>query len=240
MTSTMLALGPKLAVALALLTAAAAAVATIGRLGHGRQIAVAAAHAALQLAAVSLVITAIIASLRATTAFVLLMCAVAAGTSGPRITGGPHGWWAGVPNTTASLTVVAALLLAGLVPLRGIAIIPIAGILTGGAMTATSLAGRRFNDDLRAQRGEVEAALALELLPEYTRDVDASWSPTSASAASPTSTPGSCAPSLTRSLRPPARRAASPPPRLHQTRRPFTNRQRHEGGEGPSTSPHGT
>ncbi|MEE3919562.1 ABC transporter permease [Micromonospora sp. BRA006-A] len=49
--------------------------------------------------------------------------------------------------------------------LRGIAIIPIAGILTGGAMTATSLAGRRFNDDLRARRGEVEAALALGLPP---------------------------------------------------------------------------
>ncbi|KAB1915593.1 hypothetical protein F8274_03005 [Micromonospora sp. AMSO31t] len=85
------------------------------------------------------------------------------------MTGGPYGWWAGVPIATASLTVVAALLLAGLVPLRGIAIIPIAGILTGGAMTATSLAGRRFNDDLRARRGEVEAALALGLLPRDAR-----------------------------------------------------------------------
>ncbi|MDW3845717.1 ABC transporter permease [Micromonospora sp. BRA006-A] len=165
MTSTMLVLGPRLAVALVLLTAAAAAIATVGRLGHGRQIAVAAARAALQLAAVSLVITAIVGSLWATAAFVLLMCAVAAGTSGRRITAGPYGWWAGVPIATASLTVVAALLLAGLVPLRGIAIIPIAGILTGGAMTATSLAGRRFNDDLRARRGEVEAALALGLPP---------------------------------------------------------------------------
>ncbi|MET8907561.1 ABC transporter permease [Micromonospora sp. NPDC004551] len=169
MTSTMLVLGPKLAVALALLTAAAAAIATVGRLGHGRQIAVAAVRAALQLAAVSLVITAIVGSLWATGAFVLLMCVVAAGTSGRRITGGPYGWWAGVPIATASLTVVAALLLAGLVPLRGIAIIPIAGILTGGAMTATSLAGRRFNDDLHARRGEVEAALALGMLPRDAR-----------------------------------------------------------------------
>ncbi|MEE3919561.1 ABC transporter permease [Micromonospora sp. BRA006-A] len=59
----MLVLGPRLAVALVLLTAAAAAIATVGRLGHGRQIAVAAARAALQLAAVSLVITAIVGSL---------------------------------------------------------------------------------------------------------------------------------------------------------------------------------
>ncbi|MFE9959713.1 ABC transporter permease [Micromonospora sp. NPDC005299] len=66
--------------------------------------------------------------------------------------------------TAASLTVVAALL-GVLAPLRGIAILPIAGILTGGAMTATSLAGWRFNDDLRARRREVEAALPLALLP---------------------------------------------------------------------------
>ncbi|MFY1655866.1 ABC transporter permease [Micromonospora sp. WMMD1274] len=65
----------------------------------------------------------------------------------------------------ASLTVVAALLLARLLPLLGIAIIPIAGIVTGGAMTATSLAGRRFNDELRARRREVEGALALGLFP---------------------------------------------------------------------------
>ncbi|SBT65792.1 putative ABC transport system permease protein [Micromonospora sediminicola] len=165
----MLVLGPKLAIALALMTAAAATVATVGRLGHGRQIAVAAVRAALQLAAVSLVITAIVGSLWATGVFVLLMSVVAAGTSGRRITGGPHGWWAGVPIATASLTVVAALLLAGLVPPHGIAIIPIAGILTGGAMTATSLAGRRFNDDLHARRGEVEAALALGLPPRDAR-----------------------------------------------------------------------
>jgi putative ABC transport system permease protein len=36
MTSTMLVIGPRPAVALALLTAAAAAIATVGRLGHGR------------------------------------------------------------------------------------------------------------------------------------------------------------------------------------------------------------
>lgn len=161
----MLVPGPKLAVALVLLTAAAATVATVGRLGHGRQIAVAATRAALQLAAVSLLITAIVTARWATAAFVILMCVVAASTSGRRITGGRHGWSAGVPITTASLTVVAALLAAGVVPPRGIAVIPVAGILIGGAMTATSLAGRRFNDDLRSRRGEVEAALALGLLP---------------------------------------------------------------------------
>ncbi|GAB3179877.1 putative ABC transport system permease protein [Micromonospora palomenae] len=161
----MLVVGPKLAVTLVVLTAVAAAVATVGRLGHGRQIVVAAVRAAVQLAAVSLLIAAIVASLWATAAFVVVMCAVAAGTSGRRITGGARGWWAAVPIVAGSLSVVLGLLLAGLVPARGIAVIPVAGILIGGAMTATSLAGRRALDELTGRRGEVEAALALGLLP---------------------------------------------------------------------------
>ncbi|WP_246158680.1 ABC transporter permease [Micromonospora palomenae] len=165
MSSTMLVVGPKLAVTLVVLTAVAAAVATVGRLGHGRQIVVAAVRAAVQLAAVSLLIAAIVASLWATAAFVVVMCAVAAGTSGRRITGGARGWWAAVPIVAGSLSVVLGLLLAGLVPARGIAVIPVAGILIGGAMTATSLAGRRALDELTGRRGEVEAALALGLLP---------------------------------------------------------------------------
>ncbi|WP_238449717.1 ABC transporter permease [Micromonospora sp. 4G55] len=165
MSSTMLVVGPKLAVTLVVLTAVAAAFATVGRLGHGRQIAVAAVRAAVQLAAVSLLIAAIVASLWATAAFVVVMCAVAAGTSGRRITGGARGWWAAVPIVAGSLSVVLGLLLAGLVPARGIALIPVAGILIGGAMTATSLAGRRALDELTGRRGEVEAALALGLLP---------------------------------------------------------------------------
>jgi putative ABC transport system permease protein len=46
-----------------------------------------------------------------------------------------------------------------------VVIIPIAGIYIGGAMTATSIAGRRAYDELRARHGEYEAALALGLLP---------------------------------------------------------------------------
>ncbi|MGK5440292.1 ABC transporter permease [Micromonospora sp. URMC 105] len=165
MSSTMLVVGPKLAVTLVVLTAVAAAVAVAGRLGHGRQIVVAAVRATVQLGAVSLLIAAIVAALWATAAFVVVMCVVAAGTSGRRITGGARGWWAAVPIVAGSLSVVAGLLVAGLVPLRGIAIIPVAGILIGGAMTATSLAGRRALDELTGRWGEVEAALALGLLP---------------------------------------------------------------------------
>jgi putative ABC transport system permease protein len=60
---------------------------------------------------------------------------------------------------------VALVLASGTVPLRGAAVVPVAGILVGGAMTATSLAGRRLREELVTRRGEVEAALALGLLP---------------------------------------------------------------------------
>ncbi|SIM84129.1 ABC transporter permease [Micromonospora cremea] len=165
MSSTMLVVGPKLAVALMVLTLVAAVVVTVGKLGHGREVMVAAVRAAIQLGAVSLLIAAIVSSLWATAAFVVLMCVVAAGTSGRRITGGGQGWWAGAPIVAGSMLVVLGLLLANLVPPRGIAIIPVAGILIGGAMTATSLAGRRALDELTSRRGEVEAGLALGLLP---------------------------------------------------------------------------
>jgi putative ABC transport system permease protein len=56
-------------------------------------------------------------------------------------------------------------LLSGAVPPTGIAIVPVAGIVIGGAMTATSLAGRRALDELRNRHGEYEAALALGFLP---------------------------------------------------------------------------
>ena len=57
----------------------------------------------------------------------------------------------------------AVLLLSRLVPTTPIAVVPIVGILVGGAMTATTLAGRRTLDGLRNRRGEVEAALSLGL-----------------------------------------------------------------------------
>ena len=48
-------------------------------------------------------------------------------------------------------------------PLDGIALIPITGILIGGALTATVLGGRRALDELESRHGEVEAGLALGL-----------------------------------------------------------------------------
>jgi len=161
--STLVTVGVGLAVTVSLLTVVAAAIAMVGKLGVGRQIVIAAIRAVLQLAAVSLIIAAIIASLPLTLLFVAMMAAVASGTAGRRMTRTRSGWWAALPVLAGSTPVVVGLLVGGLVPTTGLAVIPVAGILIGGAMTATALAGRRALDEIRLRRGEVEAALSLGL-----------------------------------------------------------------------------
>ncbi|MEU2080234.1 ABC transporter permease, partial [Streptomyces sp. NPDC013489] len=74
-----------------------------------------------------------------------------------------------VPIGAAVLPVVVALLLTGVVPPEGIALVPVTGILIGGALTATVLAGRRSLDELATRRGEVEAGLALGLTDREAR-----------------------------------------------------------------------
>jgi putative ABC transport system permease protein len=151
----------RLGIAMLALTLMAAVAAAVGRIGQERRIAVAAARAAVQLALVSVVIAAIVDSLPLTAVFVLLMYVVAAHTSGRRMTRDRTGWWAALPIAAGSLPVVLGLLAAQLLPTSGLAVIPVTGILIGGAMTATALAGRRAMDELSGRRGEVEAALSL-------------------------------------------------------------------------------
>jgi putative ABC transport system permease protein len=162
--NTLLPVGPRLGVAVVALALFGAFVAYAGKLGHDRAILTAAVRAALQLTVVSLVIAAILGSLGLTFLFLLLMYGVATFTAGRRMTRNRTGWWAAVPIGLGTVPVLAALVAGGLVPLKGIVLVPIAGILIGGAMTATALAGRRALDELIRRRGEVEAALALGFL----------------------------------------------------------------------------
>ena len=165
--------GPRLAAVLLVLTALAAAGGRLSGLGQDRAVLVAAARATVQLALVSAVLVPVVASPALSAAFVLLMVAVATVTAAGRITGRPARDPAvrrrvaavALPVGVGALPVAALVVGSGAVPLEGVAVIPVAGILIGGAMTATSLAGRRMRDELTARRGEVEAALALGLLP---------------------------------------------------------------------------
>jgi len=164
-------LGPRLAVALVLLTALAAVAARLSGLGQERPVLVAALRATVQLAAVSAVLLVVVRSPALSALFVLLMVGVAAATAAERATGlavrragtACRVGTAAVPVLAGAVPVVVVVLVSGTVPLRGEAVIPIAGILVGGAMTATSLAGRRLREELASRRGEVEAALALGL-----------------------------------------------------------------------------
>ncbi len=93
------------------------------------------------------------------------MVIVAAGTSAWRITGSlrPSSWWTTAPIAAGLVPTMALILLSGAMPIEPIAILPTAGILIGGAMTATSIAGRRVTEELTAQRGSYEAALSIGL-----------------------------------------------------------------------------
>lgn len=164
-----------LAVVLAVLLLGAAAVVTLARLTqddgrpYTRAVLLAGLRAAVQLAAVSWVIGWVVGAVPTLLAFIALMFAVAVRTAGRRITPNRTWWWAAAPIAAGVLPVLAVLLLTGLVPVRGIALIPIAGILIGGALTATVLAGRRALEELATRGGEVEAGLALGLLPREAR-----------------------------------------------------------------------
>ncbi|WP_184942400.1 ABC transporter permease [Kitasatospora kifunensis] len=154
-----------LGVAMAVLLIAAVVVAGRGMLGHGHAVLRAGVRAVVQLAAVSLVITFVVHSLWWTLVFVLLMFTVAVRTAGRRMTDDP-GWswaWAAAPIGVGVLPVLTLLLASRLLPWQGLSIVPVAGILIGGALSATSLAGRRALDELTQRHGEVEAALALGL-----------------------------------------------------------------------------
>jgi putative ABC transport system permease protein len=169
--SSLVEIGPSLAVVLVVLTGLAAVCARWSGLGLDREVVVAALRAAGQLTAVSAVLLVVVRSLPLSAAFAVLMVTVAAATSAGRVTGRPLRDEGGlrrvattaVPITAGAVPVFALVLASGAVPLRGVAVIPVAGILVGGAMTATSLAGRRMRDEFPRRRGEVEAALSLGL-----------------------------------------------------------------------------
>jgi putative ABC transport system permease protein len=158
--------GPALAGAVVVLVVMAAAVARYFSSGVSRDVVVASARAVGQLAAVSLILAAVLASGWATAGFIGLMLAVAAVTSARRIaTKASSGRWAAAPVAAGALPVLAIVLATGAVPHETIAVLPVAGIIIGGAMTATSLAGRRAVEELRTRYGEYEAALALGFTP---------------------------------------------------------------------------
>jgi putative ABC transport system permease protein len=129
--------GPVLAAVLVALVFIAVVVGLTGQLGVSRAVATASGRAVLQLAAVSVVIAAVVRSWWATAGFIVLMLAVAAITSAARIGSRRSATTVVVPIAAGALPVGTLIVAAGAMPLVQIAVLPVAGILIGGAMTAT-------------------------------------------------------------------------------------------------------
>ena len=140
----------------------AVALSRTGRLGLERELLVAAGRAAVQLTVVGLVIAAVFAHLGLAAAFVGVMLAAAIVTAGSRLTGLPAARRrAGAAIGLAVAAALAPLLVTGAFRPVPRELIPVAGILIGGAMTATTLCGRRLAEGLGEGLPEVEARLLL-------------------------------------------------------------------------------
>lgn len=135
-------LSPALVVACVVMAVAAAVVCRVFLRQSPWTVPAASARAALQLAAVATVLAAAVTAARRSQAdhgSVMLTVALAAGM----------------------LAVIPLLLAAGVIPMAGVAIVPVFGIVLGGTMTAVSVAARRALDELTLRAGEVEAAQTL-------------------------------------------------------------------------------
>lgn len=135
----------------------------LGGLGLGRASVLAGARAVVQLSLVALVITAVVGSLALSFVAVAVMFAMAVVTTSKRV-GAPRAWpWAAASMACGIVPVVAVVLATGAVPLTGIAVIPVAGIVIGNTMTVHTLVGRRTFSALREEHGQYEASLSIGL-----------------------------------------------------------------------------
>ena len=123
----------------------------------------AAIRGALQLAAVSLILAVALTHLWSSFVVLTVMFVAAATTCAHRTRAGWNAAWLAVALATGVGTVVPLMLISGVVPLDGYAVVPITGIVLGGTMTATTLAARRALDAIDERWGEVEAGLSLGL-----------------------------------------------------------------------------
>jgi putative ABC transport system permease protein len=132
------------------------------RLGIDRTLLLTALRAAVQLAAVGALIALVFRVPALAVAFVAVMLLTAALTSGGRMRPLPRGRLIALGAIAVpALGAVGVLLAVGAFAATPRAIIPTAGILIGGAMTATTLTGRRLLESLATQADEIETRLAL-------------------------------------------------------------------------------
>jgi putative ABC transport system permease protein len=157
--------GWPVAFALAALLVLALGAHRVGGYGLDRSVLVAAIRALVQLTLIALVIRAVVENLWWSAGLVAVMFGTAVLTTSRRVEA-PGAWiWAAVATGAGAFPVIAVVLLSGAVPAEGIALIPIAGIIVGNAMTAHTVSGRRTFAALREEDTQYQASLSLGLLP---------------------------------------------------------------------------
>lgn len=165
-------LGIAAVVVLPLLVAIAVAGSRLASLRHDKGIVTAALRAVLQLAVVGAVVGFALQSTLGALAFIAVMLIVATITSTRRIRAtavvpGQFAFCALTIGVSAGV-VLLLLLLPGVVPRNPETLLPMGGIIIGGTMNATTLAGRRLLSEYGTRFGEYEAGLSIGLLPRDT------------------------------------------------------------------------
>ncbi len=153
------------AVAVVVLAGVSAGLAARFRLGVSRDVAVVAVRAVVQLLAVGAVIKLVFQTPALGPVYVAVMLCAAAFTSGRRIAT-PRAFLAAAGAITAgTATVALVVFLTRALPFDARNAVPFTAQIVGGSMTATTLAGLRFKDEVGRQWDVVEGWLALGARP---------------------------------------------------------------------------
>ncbi|GGO92737.1 ABC transporter permease [Nocardioides phosphati] len=156
---------------LVLVAVATVALARAFRVGIGWQPVAALARAAAQLAVIAILLKGVLSAPLSAVGFLALMLLTATVTAGGRIHAIPHGRRIAAIGVVAGAGTALALALSlRLVPFDARHVIALSGIVIGNAMSASTLAGRRFAHDAAVRRGEVEGWLALGARPRRAYD----------------------------------------------------------------------
>ena len=163
----------RLAVALVLLAGAAAGALTLAGVPIRRQVVVACARAAVQLALIGAVLGLVFRFPAAAAVVLLVMLTTATRTAGRRLRELDGALTAvlvaGLAGALCTLTVAFA---TGAVAFEVRYVVALGGITLGGTMTACTLAGRQLLSGIRSRRDEVEGWLALGATPrQAVRDI---------------------------------------------------------------------
>ncbi|MEX0791232.1 MAG: ABC transporter permease, partial [Actinomycetota bacterium] len=150
------------------LATAALVISRIQRLKIESELVVAVIRAGVQLSIVALVIGTVFDHLGLAGIFVLVMFGAASWTAGRRLAGVRNRFViGGISVAAGSVTALVVLFGFGGYPLEPQYLIPVGGILIGGCMTATTLAGRRVKEEVSSRLAEIEARLSLGVTAKF-------------------------------------------------------------------------